>query len=546
MLQQYRKYNRGEFITVGVDPSAGANDFTAAQFLSKTNLDVPGVIYVKQSITSVTPTIHIELERIFDETGIQPVVAYERQNGGVFELERLATLNRNGKYKIFTMPSYGAINNPESSKIGWDTNTATRPKMLQDLKEAIDKQLIKLYHKPTVKELFTFIISRSGKPQAEEGAHDDLCFVAGTKILTNNGQVPIENIRVGDLVMTRNGYRPVIATNSRYAKVVTNLGLTGTPDHPIITKKGTVSLATVKASDIIYMWNEKQSSIEEKSITATQIQREDSLGSIIGDTISGKNLHLHSTGKFGLTILAQSLRDMLFTIKMVILLITHQTILHLRKRVSTSPNTFLNQIGINSLCLTVIGKPSDWLDSYESGGKTTPKKQAGCIAKMANDKLVELFKPSKSGKKKTQTNTKLFFVETDSKTLKELKRRLQNGEPPTQKSGKNKLDEQLVLVFMEKGKKPFVRNVVKSLFTPVLWVLSFVHNFVGRVIAGKQRVYNLQVAETPEYFANNILVHNCMALAIAWQLYQVESPVVQISNYQLPQFQEEVDSDLGM
>ena len=46
--------------------------------------------------------------------------------------------------------------------------------MLQDLKEAIDGQLLKLYDKATVNELFTFIISKTGKPQAEQNTHDDL------------------------------------------------------------------------------------------------------------------------------------------------------------------------------------------------------------------------------------------------------------------------------------------------------------------------------------------------------------------------------------
>lgn len=33
------------------------------------------------------------------------------------------------------------------------------------------------------------------------------------------------------------------------------------------------------------------------------------------------------------------------------------------------------------------------------------------------------------------------------------------------------------------------------------------------------RVYNLSVAETPEYFAQGILVHNCIAAGVAWLAY---------------------------
>jgi hypothetical protein len=49
--------------------------------------------------------------------------------------------------------------------------------MLSMLKEAIDNRLIRIYDKPTITEMFSFIISQtssSWKAQAEQGAHDDL------------------------------------------------------------------------------------------------------------------------------------------------------------------------------------------------------------------------------------------------------------------------------------------------------------------------------------------------------------------------------------
>ena len=174
MFRRFRDLEPGEFICVGVDTSAGAGDYSAAQFVSKTHLDVPIVLHTPQSITAVTPKLHLELERIHTETNTQPVIAYERQNGGLFEMERLGTLNRDGKYNLFTMPTYGNQKNTKPNKIGWDTNTATRPKMLQDLKQAIDTMTLTLYDKITVKELFTFIIKDTGKPEAEDNAHDDL------------------------------------------------------------------------------------------------------------------------------------------------------------------------------------------------------------------------------------------------------------------------------------------------------------------------------------------------------------------------------------
>ena len=175
--RQYRQIEPGEFMVVGVDTSAGGGDYTAAQFLSKTKIDVPLVYHSKKTTTSFTNELVLVLEKIANTTGVKPLVAYERNNGGVFELDRLAALNRLNKYQIFKMPNAGRTDPPEAVRLGWSTNTSTRPTMLQDLKNAIDKKVLKIYDKPTIAELFSFVVvqtSSGWKAQAESGAHDDL------------------------------------------------------------------------------------------------------------------------------------------------------------------------------------------------------------------------------------------------------------------------------------------------------------------------------------------------------------------------------------
>lgn len=175
--RQYREIGVGEFFLIFADTSAGMGDYCACQFLSKTKLDVPLVYHSKSIATEMTNLIHPVIEKIYNVTQIKPVVAYERNNGGLFEMERLASLNRNGKYTIFQMPQFGNVTNSLPIKLGWDTNTATRPKMLSDLKEAIDKQLITLYDKPTILELYSFVLVQTSgayKAKAESGAFDDL------------------------------------------------------------------------------------------------------------------------------------------------------------------------------------------------------------------------------------------------------------------------------------------------------------------------------------------------------------------------------------
>lgn len=176
-FRQYRKIERGEEIVVAADTSSGLGDYCAVQFLSKTKIDVPLIYHSKTIATEMTNAIYPVLEKISDLTRVKPVVAYERNAGGVFEMDRLASMNRLGKFILFKMPNMGRETPPDSVKYGWDTNTATRPAMLSQLKEAIDNKLLTIYDKPTIEEMYSFVVvstTATVKAQAESGMHDDL------------------------------------------------------------------------------------------------------------------------------------------------------------------------------------------------------------------------------------------------------------------------------------------------------------------------------------------------------------------------------------
>jgi phage terminase large subunit len=196
--RRYRPYSKGEFYVVGADTAWTGIDYVAAQFLCKTSRDVPVVYHTnKVSMTLATQALHAELEKIYDHTGVKPVVAIETNNGGTGWLETLSLLNRNGKYIIYRQKKNQGTSQvtEESDKLGYSTNTATRPKMLGDLKEAIDGGLIDIYDKPTVTEMFSFIVGENGKPQAETGAHDDLIMALAIAWQLYQSENPIEPIK---------------------------------------------------------------------------------------------------------------------------------------------------------------------------------------------------------------------------------------------------------------------------------------------------------------------------------------------------------------
>jgi hypothetical protein len=196
--RRYRDYRPGEFYVIFADTASGGGDYCAAQFLSKTYLDVPVVYHSSITATEMTPAIQQEAERIFDITKVKPVIAFERNNGGNFEMDRLASLNRMDKYRIYTMKntdSEGKL--VDTGKFGWDTNTATRPKMLQDGKDMIEKHLITIYDHPTVTEMFSFVVvqtNNSWKAQAEVGGHDDLIMALFGVWQLQQTEIPVQSV----------------------------------------------------------------------------------------------------------------------------------------------------------------------------------------------------------------------------------------------------------------------------------------------------------------------------------------------------------------
>jgi hypothetical protein len=95
----------------------------------------------------------------------------------------------------------------------------------------------------TLDELGTYSreVDESGQPteKIKDKEKFHLCFVAGTRVTTASGDLPIERVRPGMLAWTRRGWRPVVAAaQTAVASVYTvelsnGRTLTGTGDHPV-------------------------------------------------------------------------------------------------------------------------------------------------------------------------------------------------------------------------------------------------------------------------------------------------------------------------
>ena len=110
------------------------------------------------------------------------------------------------------------------------------------------------------------LVIRNGRIDHAVGGHDDLCFVGSTLVRTNTGNRPISELRIGDLVLTRQGFKPILSIFCSEKEVITKFGLTGTANHPFITPIGEVPFSDLTPESEVYQWNEKQSHIKVRTI----------------------------------------------------------------------------------------------------------------------------------------------------------------------------------------------------------------------------------------------------------------------------------------
>ena len=304
---------------------------------------------------------------------------------------------------------------------------------------------------------------------------EDLCFVAGTKVITENGNRPIESIYIGDKVLTRNGYKKVIDSgmsngNAEVYCMRTSFGneLIGTYYHPIMTKNGEwKKLGELKSGDMLIdnrllllieygIWKLKLSLQPFRSLTEFVTT---SLKNISRNVLSTAKKVSVCTETFGHIITELFLLDLSFITKTMTGRITKFQIWNVCTEVSISPiiqeNQRLENERENGRQLFV---------RLQKNGIEARKEKNG----IAN--TVKKFSNQEYGLRK--------YVKFAVEIIKLLFHLIQN----------------------------FVILIADKLTLKDVKVLSVTR------LDTKQSVFNLTVEDTHEYFANGLLVHNCDCL----------------------------------
>lgn len=344
------------------------------------------------------------------------------------------------------------------------------------------------------------------RAQHTSGRHDDryCCAIAGTKIETDHGPVNVEDIRCGDLVLTRHGYRPVVYSACTGVKEVFTLEcddgriLTATGDHPVFSAGDFTRLDSLSEGSIIQTWkNKPKSSLTASRTGGIRTQSRSRIADIFRPIQNGKvrsgtiietcgNLFTDSFQTDATsTTRTKTLSTILSKILSVLLL---RSTLSITSRGQTRPNessptlTPDESISSDFMRLAVNGESLQkaWLISNVDLSK-----------RRSDGKTRLLLSPSASFANLISRH--FFRSELNIARILALKRTSTIRQSTEWRRSARFVEENLSPISIDQVDLAPLR--VRRLFS-----------------SGQKLVYNLTVAEVPEYFANGILVHNCLAM----------------------------------
>ena len=84
--------------------------------------------------------------------------------------------------------------------LGFNTNVSTRSILLARLQEYVAREWLLISDERLKKEINTFVFSKSGRPEADTGQHDDMVFAVGLALM---GLQQIDDVKEHAQLKTR-------------------------------------------------------------------------------------------------------------------------------------------------------------------------------------------------------------------------------------------------------------------------------------------------------------------------------------------------------
>lgn len=183
-LWVYEKKNPEHRYVMFIDPAGVVGELRAKNFSDPSDVSDFTAMWVVDATTMATVAVwhaRIDLGKIALEAAKlgriynNAVVCVETTGGsGGLIIEMMRELGYSALHRDRSRDTYDRA---RSNRYGWSTTTATRPTMLETLRDVLREDPHLLRHAPLHQEMLTFIIGRA-RPEAAPGTHDDLIFAA--------------------------------------------------------------------------------------------------------------------------------------------------------------------------------------------------------------------------------------------------------------------------------------------------------------------------------------------------------------------------------
>lgn len=321
----------------------------------------------------------------------------------------------------------------------------------------------------------------------------DACWAAGTPVLTSAGNRPVESVQAGDMVLTRAGWKSVVraAMTSRDRPLLTvelsdGRRLTGTGGHPVWCRgRGWTRLDALVYGDRLLEWNRQSASSSTESPTsAAPKARRERTGSTTprpGAPASGCSIGTSTStprGRFRRASWFTTLTEILST---TILTIWRRWT---ARRTPQSTRSTFRRAGT-----------STWPRSARWPLSGIDPKRAGRGIESTGRRRGRAESPKCDHASTAETPWRLGF-------LKRCFVPRPVSKPTTERTGPTRFASPVPSAERSSGS----RNSDRSPRPADLFVVRL-------SAAGRGPVFNLEVADQPEYFANGVLVHNCVIAA---------------------------------
>lgn len=364
-------------------------------------------------------------------------------------------------------------------------------------------------------DLYDFVRNNSEYPVYI--GQDFNCTSGNVLIDTLKGKVKMKHIKKGDYVLTRQGYKKVLRKVCKGIKMVQdfNNGLVATPDHIAITPQGEVELR--KAKEFYCLKEHSTESLKEQRKALVQLLKlkklllkEENTTEIHKDACSADTISTqvkeHCIEIYTRNILEKYGKEIIFTIKTESM-ITDLKILKKFLLKSTQKNISLKKM------VSIL--------------KLHRKDFQNIICQKKVDSNTVKFLKMLGKKENTLVQLFAWIVVNSLKQKSELLKDVKNAKRSgifIEKENAIKVLKEFVLFVENTLQEQVQQNIVKNT------------KIIGKGQIGKERlskVYDIEVEQAHEFYANNILVHNCFGNnAVAFTV--LEGSIIAIKDYEFP------------